>query len=114
MAEPTLVYYRTAERPDIRLWLLDDDGDLVDLSGHTFEFKLGDPGSAALFTKTTGITGAVGSGTEPDGTPNVTITFAAGELDAVPASSCSWQLRATSASNDRVYQGRFSLLDVIT
>jgi hypothetical protein len=104
-----LHYYRTAERPDLRLWLLDDDGDLVDMTGHTFSFKLGNPGSAATFTKTTGITGAAGSDTEP----NVTITFTAAELDGLAAGVTTWQLRATSGGLDRVYQGQLALHDVI-
>jgi hypothetical protein len=111
----TLTYYRTAERPDIRLWLLDDDGDLIDFSsGYSFTFKVGLRGSAALFTKTTSITGAAGSGTEDTGTPNVTIAFTAAELDSVTAGKWQWQLRATSSSLDRIYQGTFNLLDVIT
>jgi len=110
-----ITYYRTAERPDIRLWLLDDNGNLVDLStGYTFTFKLGSPGSAATFTKTTGITGAAGAGAEPSGTPNVVITFSAGELDALTPGPTSWQLRATTGSLDRIYQGTFTLKDVIT
>lgn len=111
-----LTYYRTAERPDIKLWLLDDDGALIDFStGYTFTFKLGRVGAAAVFTKTTGITGAAGSGTENDGVPNVVLSFAAAELDTVPVGLHSWQLRAaTAGSVDRVYQGRLSLQDVIT
>lgn len=109
-----LIYYRTAERPDIKLWLLDSDGTLVDLTGYTFAFKIGHPGSAATFTKTSGITGAAGSGTEPTGTPNATITFTAGELDSIAATAWTWQLRATSSSLDRVWQGGFTLRDVIT
>lgn len=109
-----IVYYRTAERPDIKLWLLDDDGALVDMTTASFSFKLGTPGTAAVFTKTTGITGAVGSGTEFSGTPNATLTFTAAELDAVPAGAYTWQLRTTTTSLDRVYQGMFTMLDVIT
>ena len=110
-----LKYYRTAERPDIKLWLLDDDGELVDFStGYTFTFKLGTPGATATFTKATGITGAAGSGVEPTGAPNVTLTFAAAELDGLTAGLYTWQLRGTSGTLDRVYQGTFQLLDVIT
>ncbi len=110
-----LRYYRTAERPDLRLWLLDDDGALINFaSGYTFAFKLGQPGSAATFTKTTGITGAAGSGTETSGTPNVTLTFTAAELDGLTAGATTWQLRATTSGLDRVYQGQFALHDVIT
>lgn len=111
----TLHYYRTAERPDIRLWWLDDDGDLIDFAtGYTFAFKLGAVGSAATFTKTTGITGAAGSGTEASGSPNITVNFTAAELDALTAGITTWQLRATSANLDRLQQGQFVLHDVIT
>lgn len=111
----TITYRRTAERPDIQLWLEDEDGALIDFStGFTFVFKIGLRGNAALFTKSTGITGAVGSGTEDTGTPNVTVAFTAGELDSVTAGKWLWQLRATSSSLDRIYDGPFTLLDVIT
>jgi hypothetical protein len=113
MATGGIVYYRTAERPDIKLWLLDDDGTLINLSGYTFSFKLGRPGSAATFTKTTGITGAAGSGTETSGTPNATIQFAAAELDVLTKGTFTWQLRATSGGVDRVFQGSFQVRDVI-
>lgn len=111
-----LTYYRTAERPAIKLWLLDDDDTLIDLSTASFVFKLGEAGEAAVFTKNTGIAGAAGSGTDIDmaGVPNVTISFAAGELDSVAAGTWRWQVRATSSSLDRVYQGWLELLDVIT
>jgi hypothetical protein len=110
-----ITYHKTAERPDIKLWLLDDTGALIDFSsGYTFAFKLGKVGSAADFTKTTGITGAAGSGSSPDGTPNVTVSFTAGELDNLAAGPYGWQLRATSGGLDRIYSGAFVLKDVIT
>jgi hypothetical protein len=109
-----LRYHKTAERPSAELWLLDDDGTLIDFSsGYTFSFKIGHKGSAALLTKTTGITGAAGAGTEPTGTPNVVVAWAAGEL-ALTAGSYSWQLTATSSALDRVFGGSFHVLDVIT
>jgi hypothetical protein len=110
----SLVYYRTAELPDLQFWLLDDDGALVNLaSGYTFSFKLGTPGAVASFDKTTLITGAAGSGTEPSGTPNLTIAFAADELDDIDPGRYVWQLTATSTSLDRVYQGTIQIKDVI-
>lgn len=114
MATGDIVYYRTAERPDLRMWLLDDDGTLLNLTGYTFAFKLGVPGSAAIFTKTTNITGAAGAGTETSGTPNVVIQFTAAELDALTRVVTSWQLRATTGGVDRIWQGRFDLRDVIS
>jgi hypothetical protein len=111
----TLRYYRTAERPDIKLWLADSNGNLIDFStGYTFAFKLGNPGTAADFTKTTGITGAAGSGVEPTGTPNITLAFTAAELDALTAGAYLWQIRATTGGLDRYFQGPFHLHDVIT
>jgi hypothetical protein len=77
-------------------------------------FKIGLRGSAALFTKSTGITGAAGAGTEDTGTPNVTVAFTAAELDGVTAGKWLWQLRATSSSLDRIFDGPLTLLDVIT
>lgn len=110
----TLQYYRTALRPAISLWLLDDDGDLIDFStGYTFAFKLGAFGETAVFTKTDGITGDAGSGTEDSGTPNVTITPTAGELDSIAPGYYVWQLRATTGALPRIYAGQFILDDVI-
>jgi hypothetical protein len=110
-----LSYHLTAERPDIELWILDGAGTLIDFSsGYTFAFKVGSPGESAVFTKTSGITGAAGSGSEPSGTANITISFTAGELDALDPGAYTWQLRATTSSLDRVYQGRFLLKDVIS
>jgi hypothetical protein len=107
-------YRRTAERPDLALWLLDDDGTLIDFStGYTFQLKIGDPGSTALLTKTLNITGATGAGVEPTGTPNITIGWAAGELDITPG-TYELQLTATTASADREFVMPIQIMDVIT
>lgn len=109
-----ITYKKTADRPALKLWLLDDDGTLIDFSsGYTFVFKLGNTGQAALLTKSSGITGAAGSGTEPSGTPNVTVTWIAGELAVTPG-GYSWDLTATSSGLDRVFFGKIQILDVIT
>ena len=106
-------YHQGAERPALSLWLHDDDGDLIDFSsGYTFEFKIGSPGETAALTKTTGIAGAAGAGTEPDGTPNVTVTWAEDELDLTPG-TYGWQLKATTSSLDRFFVGVLTILDVI-
>lgn len=111
----SIILYRTAERPDIKLWLEDSDGTLVDFSsGYTFTFKLGTPGSAAAFTKSTGITGAAGSGVEPTGTPNITMTFTAAELDSLTVGHTTGQLVATTSSLDRVWRFKVEVRDVIT
>jgi hypothetical protein len=110
-----LTYYRTAERPELQFWLLDEDGDLIDFTTATFVFKIGLRGNTAVFTKSTGITGAAGAGDEDAGTPNVTVAFTAGELDSVTAHRLpyQWQLRATAGGLDRVYQGDITILDAV-
>jgi len=110
----TIHYYRTAKRPDLKFWLEDDDGALIDFSaGYTFSFKLGQFGVTATFTKTAGITGAAGSGTESSGTPNVTISFTGVELDSLSPGYTNWQITATTAGLPRFFQGTFQLHDVI-
>lgn len=110
-----LEYHRTAKRPDLKFWLTDDDGNLVDLStGYTFEFKLGSPGSTAVFTKTSGITGASGTGVEPTGTPNLTVSFSGTEMDSLSPGTYGWQVKATLSSLPRYWTGMFTLRDVIT
>lgn len=112
-----LAYHLTAEDPDAKLWLEDADGTLLDLSsGYTFTLRIGRPGSAALVEKTSGMTGAAGSGVEPTGTPNMTITWDAGELAALTASRAYvWQLTGRrTGSRDRVWEGTFAALPVIT
>ena len=111
----TLRYYSTADRPAVEMWLEDDYGTLIDFSsGYTFSFKVGTPGSAASLTKTSGIAGAAGAGSEPTGTPNVTITWTAGEIAGISAGTYNWQLTATTSSLDRVFVGTFVVLDVVT
>jgi hypothetical protein len=111
---PTLTYHATAARPAAELWLLDDDGSLIDFSsGYTFTLRVGAKDEAAILTKTTGITGAAGAGVEPTGTPNVVITWTAGELDIVRAAHW-FQLTATTGGLPRVFEGRLIILHVIT
>jgi hypothetical protein len=111
-----ITIYRTAELPDWKVWWLDDDGTLINFStGYTFELKVGRPGSAASFTKTSGITGAAGSGTETSGTPNLTITFTATELDVLTRGRTTAQLTATATGGkDRKQQFPLQVLDVVT
>lgn len=111
----SLVLHRTAERPSIEMWLEDADGALIDLSsGYSYSLKLGEVGSAAAFTKTSGFTGAAGSGEEPSGVPNLTIAFTAAELDSLTPGPCTGQLTLTTSSLDRVFQFGVQIRDVIT
>lgn len=109
-----LHYYAHDERPSAEIWWQDDDGTLVDFSsGYTFSLKVGVPGSAALLTKTSGITGAAGAGSEPTGTPNIVVAWTAGELNLTPG-IYALQLKATTSSLDRTLNGSITIHDVIT
>lgn len=104
-------YYKNAELPSTKVWWVDDDGDLVDLStALSWQLKIGQVGETALLTKTAGIAGAVGAGVEPSGTPNLVITWSAGELN-VPAGSYMLQVTATFAGGDRVMTAPFRILN---
>lgn len=107
-----LTYHRNAERPAAKMWLFDDDGSLIDFSGYSFRFRIGTPGRTAVLSKTSNITGDVGAGEEPDGTPNITVNWSAGELDIEPG-TYRWQLTATTSSLDRVFEGVFKIEDEI-
>lgn len=72
-----ITYPKGAERPAAGLRLL-DNGSIVDLSsGYTFTVNINFP---TPLVKSTGVAGAAGTGS----TPNLTITWAAGELNVTP------------------------------
>lgn len=107
-------YKRNAELPSLEIWWFDDDNNLVDLSSASgFTLKVGNVGQAAVLTKTTGITGAAGSGTEGSGTPNVTVAWAAGDLDLTPG-AYTMELYATFPQGQRDLECSFTVLDTIT
>lgn len=107
-----LAWRRRAEQPALQLWLHGDDGQALDLTGHTLRFRIGHVGRPAVLDKTAGITAAVQSGSEPDGTPAVTVVWAPGELDVTPG-VYAWELIATDAGGDRYFAGQIAILDVI-
>lgn len=83
------------ELPDQPFEWKDLNGNVIDFSsGHTFSFRIG---AATPFVKSSGITGAATS-------PNVTVSFSAGELDAITPGVYLGELHArrTSDSKDRV------------
>jgi hypothetical protein len=107
-------YKRSAERPSASIWWLSEAGSLIDFStGYTFSLKVGVDGAAAVLTKTTGITGAAGAGTSPTGTPNVTVAWAAAELNLTPG-MYTLELTATTGGLDRVLTDTIEILDIIT
>lgn len=109
-----LEYHVDAEEPPAYLWLRDPKGDLIDFTGATFTFKIGKRKQAALMTKITGITGAVGSGAPPDGVPNVSIVWDILELSIVPPGDYRWWLYCTNTDRDRIYEGAWRALSVPT
>lgn len=92
----TAVYVQGADLPDLAITWNDQNDDLRDFSsGWTFSLKVGDPGSAALFTKASGITGAATD-------PNVTIAWAtSGELNTLATGSHTGQITATRTSDSK-------------
>lgn len=97
-----LRYHNTAERPEAVLGLPDG----IDVSsGYTFVLKIGTPGSTAVVTKSSGLTGGVGQ---------VTVTWTAGELAPLPPSQYVVQLTATTGGLDRVYETMLRIDGVVT
>lgn len=82
-----------SELPALQRPWLDADGTAVDLSGSTLSLRIGVPD--APIEKTTGVTG--------DANGVVTISWTAGELDAVPVGVYAAQVWARDGSSrDRV------------
>jgi hypothetical protein len=109
-----LRYHEGAALPALKLWVLDDDGTLIDFStGWTFNyFKIGHKGAAAVLTKTTGLTGAAGAGVEPTGTPNVTVAWASGDLSITPA-VYGWDMKCTKDGLPRFFSGSIEISETI-
>lgn len=105
----TVSYVKGSELADLTVTWQDSSGNAVDLSsGYTFTVKVGVPGSAASFTKTTGITGT---------TTGVSIAWATtAELSALAAGLYVLQIAAnrTSDSKDRIQQFHVQIADAIT
>lgn len=90
----TFRYLEGDELGNLSLWWFDSAGALRDLStASAFSVRLGRPGEPAVFTKTSGVTGAAGSGAEPDGTPNLTINWTSADLGAVTVPSPQLSVR---------------------
>lgn len=103
-------YVLGAELGDLRITWLDEDGDVIDFSsGWTFQLKLGPAKSAAAaLTKTTGIVGAATA-------PNLTVAWAAGELDNLTVRNYVLQVKATRPdSKDRIMQGNLRIIGPVT
>lgn len=97
-------YIQGADLPDLALKWYDGNGAVRDFSsGWTFVVKVGQPGSTAQFTKSTGITGA-------SSLPNVTIAWAtSNELNTVATGSWILDIIATRTSDSKQLIGRVVL-----
>lgn len=103
-------YFIGDELETLQLWWT-ANGALVDLNvAHTYSSKLilaSDATATAIFTKTTGFTGATGSGTKASGVPNLTVAWATtGELNApTVAGLYVFQIVATRTSDSKQRTG---------
>jgi len=89
-------YVQGSDLPDLGIEWYDSDGNVRDFStGWTFVVKVGTPGSAALFSKSSGI---VGSAT----IPNLTISWStSGELNTIAAGLYSADIIATRTADNK-------------
>jgi hypothetical protein len=86
---------------------LDSNNNIIDFStGYTFVVKVGVPGSAALLTKSAGITGAATA-------PNVVVAWTANELAVTPG-TYSLDIIATTAGKDRIQSTPITIDQVVT
>ena len=98
--------------PSLGLFVRENGLLLADLdSGHTFELKVADGDGNLVITKTTGITGQVGNGIPPTGTPNVVVQWNASPSELASLNggeTYDAQLRITriADSRNRYYQFR--------
>jgi len=103
-------YIKGAEYPNVEITWLDSAGNVINFSaGWTFTVKIGQAGGAATVTKTTGITGAATA-------PNVIISWAAGELDTLSATTYAMDViaRETATSKDRVQSAPLTMKAAVT
>lgn len=99
-------YIQGAELPDVAVTWQDEETGLLDFStGWTFTARIGQPGSVAEITKTTGISGAAIA-------PNVIIAWTADELDSLAPGSYTVDLEAknTGSSKDRKRSFQMTIL----
>ena len=94
----TIDYVAGAERPALLIQILDEDNNVIDLTGYTCSLKLGLDTATTALTKTTGIAGSASG---------VTATWAAGEL-ALTAGNYIGEVIATSGGLD--YRRQFNMV----
>lgn len=107
----TATYMAGAELDDLPVtWYAEDGTTVYDYSsGWTFELKVGQVGSSALFVKTAGISGAATA-------PNLVVAWATtGELNGLSPGGYNLQIRArrTADSKDRFLDAKLVILPAI-
>lgn len=109
----SLVYTRADELGDAGLFWRDSNGTLISFaSGYTFVAKIYDQTGTALVTKSSGITGAAGDDTTTPRTPNVTVAWAAVELDITPGTYPLFiTATRTADSKTRTFRTTITILD---
>lgn len=104
----TLEYHQKAEEPPAGFWLRNSGGNLINFAGGwTFTLHIGKSRTTPLVSKTSNIAGAAGSGEAPDGVPNITVTWDAGELDLATGTYRWWLYCRHDVNRDRVFEGPF-------
>lgn len=94
----TVTYVAGSERPALTIELLDEDNQIIDLTGFSGTVKLGLDTSTTALTKTSGVS---------CGTGGITCTWAAGELALSPGNYIGEAI-ATSSGLD--YRRQFTLV----
>lgn len=104
-------WYRGAELPSLSIWWTDSESNLLDLStADSFELRAFKAGCPPAITKTSGLVGAVGSGTEASGVPNLSVQWATGEL-AIDPGIYTVVITATFGELDRKMSTSITILD---
>lgn len=98
----TVTYISGAELGDMEVTWTDNAGAVIDLTGHTFEVKVGRR-RRAFFTKTTGITGAATA-------PNVVIGWEiVGDLNGLSPGEYDVRIAATRTSDGKTRKMKTTL-----
>lgn len=107
----TFTYIEGQSLPDLAFWITEDKQLLNLSSGYTFTLEVGtgwqtdSPG----FTKSGDMTGAVGAGTEPNGTPNLVIAWTSTDLPTLVADTYSATLRMVRNADSKPDKRQFTL-----
>lgn len=103
------VYVKGSDLADLTVTWLDSTGTAVNMAtGYTFSLKVGHKGQAALFTKSSNLTGT---------STGLTVAWAtSGELNDLAAGTYVIQFTATRTadSKHRIQQGRIQIIAAVT